>query len=186
MTLFFENPLPIWALGIVGFAIAVIVYFAKKSLGSMLAVAFVVVATAVLLFIERQVITPSEEVEQAVVDIMDAIQANDVPGVVALIDPLATKVRSDAETLMPQVKVKATGNSSLRVELDESASPPKATSFFRGKIDGVHSKTGARAFYFDQVEVDWQKSGDKWLVVDYRAEFRGKPISAAEGIRGVR
>lgn len=186
MTLFLENPLPIWALGIVGFAIAVIIYFAKKSLGSMLAVVFVVAATAILLFIEGQVITPSEEVEQAVVDIMAAIKANDVPGVVAMINPSATKVRSDAETLMPQVKVNATGNSSLRVELDESASPAKATSFFRGKIDGVHARTGTRAFYFDKVEVDWQKSGDKWLVVDYRAEFRGKPISAAEGVRAIR
>jgi hypothetical protein len=186
MNLFFENPLPIWGLGAVALAIAATVYFAKKSGRSLGGVVAVIVATALLLYIERQVITPSEEVELAVVEIMDAIQANDVPGVVALIDPSATKVRTDAETLMPQVKVNATGNSSLRVELDESASPAKATSFFRGKIDGVHSRTGARAIYFDQVEVDWQKSGDKWLVVDYRAKFRRKPINASDGIRAIR
>jgi hypothetical protein len=186
MTLFLENPLPVWGLGAVALAIAAIIYFANKSGRSLGGVVAVIVATAVLLYIERQVITPSEEVEQAVVEIMDAIQANDVPGVLALIDPSATKVRTDAETVMPQMRVNSTGNSSLRVELDESASPAKATSFFRGKIDGVHSRTGARAFYFDQVEVDWQKNGDKWLVVDYRAKFRGKPISAAEGIRAVR
>jgi hypothetical protein len=186
MTLFFENPLPIWGLGAVALAIAAAVYFAKKTGGSLLGLAVAIVATAVLLFIERQVITPSEEVEQAVVDIMDAIQANDMPGVVGMIDPSAMKVRSDAETVMPQMRVNSTGNSSLRVELDESASPAKATSFFRGKIDGVHGKTGARAFYFDQVEVDWQKAGDKWLVTDYRAFFRGKPISAAEGVRAIK
>jgi hypothetical protein len=41
-------------------------------------------------------------------------------------------------------------------------------------------------FYFDQVEIDWQKSGDKWLVTDYRAQFRGKPIGATEGLRMAR
>ncbi len=186
MTLFLENPLPIWALGAVCLAISVIVFFAKRSLGSILGMLGVVAVTLLLVFVERIVITPSEEVEQSVTDLLSAIEANDLPGVLGRIDPTAKHVQTDAETLMPQVKVKATGSTAVRVEVDESANPPRATAHFRGRIDGTHSRTGARIFFFDQVEIDWQKSGDSWLIVDYRVMFRGKPIKAVDSFQGGR
>jgi hypothetical protein len=186
MTLLFENPLPIWALGAVCLAIAVIVFLAKRSLGSVLGIVGVIVVTALLLLLESIVITPSEEVEQSLNNLMAAIEANNVAAVAAFIAPNATAIRNEAETLMPQVKVRETGAASIRVEVDDSASPPTATSFFRGRIDGTHARTGVRVFYFDQVEIDWQKSGDNWLVIDYRAQFRGKPITASDGLRAAR
>jgi hypothetical protein len=186
MNLFLENPLPIWSLGAVCFAIAVIVFLAKRSLGSMLGIVGVIALTALLLLVESVVVTPSEEVEQSLTQLMAAIEANDIPAVVAKIDPRATAIRKEAETLMPQVKVRETGAASVRVEVDESASPLKATSSFRGRIDGIHARTGARIFFFDQVEIDWQKSGNGWQITDYRAQFRGKPITAAEGLRAAR
>jgi hypothetical protein len=87
---------------------------------------------------------------------------------------------------MPQVKIRETGSTSVRVEIDQTADPPAATSYFRGRIDGTHARTGARVFYFDQVEIDWQKPGDAWQITDYRAKFRGKPITASEGFRAAR
>jgi hypothetical protein len=186
MTLLLENPVPIWALGAVCFAIAVIAFLAKRSLASILGVVGVVVVTALLLFTESVVVTPSEEVEQSLTDIMSAIEANDVASVVATIDPNAKAIRNEAETLMPQIKVRETSATAVRVEVDETASPHKATSFFRGRIDGTHARTGARVFYFDQVEIDWEKSGDTWRVINYRAQFRGKPIGATEGFRAIR
>jgi hypothetical protein len=184
MNLLLENPLPIWALGAVCLAIAVIVFLAKRSLGSMLAIVGVIAVTLLLVFIERLVVTPGEEVEAALATLMAAIEADDLPGVLAAIEPAAQAIRTEAETLMPQVKVKETGTTSVRVEVDESAL--KATSFFRGRIDGTYARTGVRVFYFDQVEIDWQKSGDIWLVVEYRAKFRGKPITASDGLRAAR
>ncbi|MDZ4656164.1 MAG: hypothetical protein SH868_01160 [Bythopirellula sp.] len=186
MNLLLENPLPIWSLGAVCFAVSVIVFFAKRSLGSMLAMVGVVAVTLLLVFVERIVITPSEEVEQALTTLMSAIEANNLPAVLAELDPTALHVRSDAETLMPQLKIKETGSTAVRVEVDESAKPLRATVHFRGRIDGTHARSGARVFYFDQVEIDWQKSGDRWLVVDYRAKFRGKPVKAADGFRATR
>ena len=82
-------------------------------------------------------------------------------------------------------KIKETGSTSVRVELDDS-NPLKATAFFRGRIDGTHARTGVRVFYFDQVEIDWQQAGNRWLVIDYRAKFRGKPITASDGLREAR
>jgi hypothetical protein len=43
-----------------------------------------------------------------------------------------------------------------------------------------------RLFYFDQVELDWHKPAGEWLITDYRASFRGKPVKASEGLRGIR
>lgn len=186
MTLLLENPLPIWSLGAVCLAIAVTVFLAKRSLASVLGVAGVIVVTALLLLLESIVITPSEEVEQSLTNLMASIEANDVDAVAAMIDPSARAIRTEAETLMPQVKVRETGAASVRVEVDEATSPSKAIVFLRGRIDGTHSRTGARVFYFDQVEIDWQKSGDNWLVTGYRAQFRGKPITASDGLRSAR
>lgn len=186
MTVFLENPLPIWSVGAVCFAISVIVFFAKRSLGSIIGMVGVIAVTLLLLFIERVVVTPSEQVEQSLTSLMDAIQANDLPAVISMIDPSAQHVRGDAETLMPQVKVKETGSTSVRVEVVESANPPKATAFFRGRIDGTHAKSGVRIFYFDNVEIDWQQVGDQWLIVEYRVKHRGKPIKPVEGFRTIR
>lgn len=186
MTLFLENPLPIWSLGAVCFAISLIVFFAKRSFGSIIGVVAVIAVTLLLVFVERAVITPSEQVEQSLVSLMDAIQANDLPAILVMIDSSAQLVRSDAETLMPQVKVKETGSTSVRVEVDESANSLRATAFFRGRIDGTHAKSGVRIFYFDNVEIDWQRVGDQWLIVDYRVKFRGKPINPVEGFRRIR
>lgn len=182
MTLFLENPLPIWSLGAVCLAIAVIVFLSKRSLGAVLGVVGVIAVTLLLLFVERVIITPSEEVEESLTALMAAIEANDLPGVVGAIDPAAKAIRTEAETLMPQVKIKETGMASVQVELDDS-NPLEATAFFRGRIDGTHARTGVRVFYFDQVEIDWRKAGDTWRVIDYRAKFRGKPINATEGFR---
>jgi hypothetical protein len=146
----------------------------------------VIAATLLMLFVERMVVTPSEELEESLTTLMAALKANDLPGVLAQIDPSAASVRGDAETLMPQVNVKDTGFSAVRVEVAESSTPPRATVFFRGRIDGMHAHSGARLFFFDKVEIEWQKRGDQWLVTDYRAEFRGKPVKASEGLRGIR
>lgn len=186
MNLLLENPLPIWSLGAVCFAVSVIAFLAKRSLGSILGMVSIIALTLLLVFVERIVITPSEEVEQALTTLMSAIEANDLPVVLARIDPAAQHVRTDAETLMPQMKVKETGSTAVRVEVNESANPPRATVHFRGRIDGTHTRSGARIFYFDQVEIDWQKSGDQWRVLDYRAKFRGKPVKAADGFRATR
>jgi hypothetical protein len=186
VNLLFENPLPIWALGAVCLAISVIVFFAKRSLGSILGMVGVIAATLLLVFVERSVVTPSEEVEQAVTDLLSAIEANDLPGVLAQIGPTASHVRTDAETLMPQVNMKDTGSTGVRVEVDQSANPARAIAHFRGRIDGTHSRSGARLFFFDQVEIDWQKTGAMWQITDYRVMYRGKPVNPVNSFKGGR
>lgn len=186
MALLLENPLPIWALGVVCLAVSLIVFFAKRSLGSVLTVVGVVAVTLLLVSVEQVVITPSEEIEQSLADVLEAIKSNDLPQVLTMIDPNAQRVRADAETLMPQVTVKETGSTSVRVEIDESANPPQGTSYFRGRVDGTHRRNGIRVFFFDQVEIDWQRNGDAWQIVDYRVMHRGQPVKATDAFRTAR
>jgi len=186
MNLLLENPLPIWATGAVLTALCLVFVFARRSLASILALVAVIALTLVLVLAERMVVTDREQVEATLLQLTEAIEANDLIAVLALMDPNAIKVRTDAEKLMPQVKVRDAGTTTVRVELDETSVPPQATSFFRGRVDGVHSRSGARLFFFDQVEINWQKSGDRWLIIDYRVYQRGQPIDAVKSVRGNR
>ena len=186
MNVLLENPLPIWAFGAVCLAVSLVIVLTRRSLGSILGVAAVIAGTLLLVFLERWVVTPSEEVEEALTTLMASIEANDLPAVLATIDPSAQEIRAEAERIMPQVAIRETAAASVRIEVVDGSSPLQAISYFRGRFDGTHARSGGRIFYFDKVEIDWQHSDGQWLIVDYRAEFRGKPIRATEGFRMAR
>jgi hypothetical protein len=186
LTTLLENPVPIYAVGAVLATLCGLVFLARRNLPSLFAFVGVVAVTLLLVVVERLVVTDREQVESAVVELMLAIERNDLPAVLATIDPAATEIRSDAETLMSQVRVDDTGASSLRVEVDTATSTPTAVAKFRGKIDAIHKRSGQRAFYFDKVHLYWTKRDDKWLVSDYQAHVKGVPINAVDGLPKVR
>lgn len=181
LTTLLENPVPIYAVGAVLATLCGLAFLARRNLPSLFAFAGVVGATLLLVLVERLVVTDREEVEAAVVELMKAIEENDLPTVVATIDPAATEVRSDAERLMPLVKVEDTGATSLRVEVDTSTESLTAVAKFRGKIDGIHKSSGQRVFYFEEVYLFWGKREGQWLVVDYQAHTGDMPIDAVDG-----
>ena len=186
MTLLLENPLPIWSAGAVLTAICLVLVFARRSLSSVVALIAVIAITLALAFVESLVITEREQVEESLDQLIDALEANDLAAVLAVVDPSANVVRSDAEALMSQVNIADAGATGIRIELDDSAKPPRAMALFRGRIDGVHTRTGARVFFFDQVEIDWQKSGERWLILNYRVFQRGEAIDAVRSVHGNR
>jgi len=184
MTLLLENPLPIWAAGAVLATLCLVVLMSRRTVGSLLALAGVVLVTILLAWLEAVVITEKEQVEVAVTEILAAIQKNDLQAVLDCIDPAAEAVRSDAERLMPMVNVRNTGSSSLQINLDDAESKPlHATASLRARIEGTHQRSGQRVFYFDEVMIDWIKRDEDWLVEDYQAKWRGRTISAVTSMR---
>lgn len=183
MSVVLENPVPIYAVGAVLSTLCGLAFLARRNLPSLLALVGVVGATLLLVLVERIVVTPREEVEEAVANLLYAIEANDLPTVVAAIDPAATGIRSDAETLMPMVNVTDTGATSLRVDIDTTDKPPRAVAMFRGKVDGIHKGSGQRVFYFEEVRLSWVERDGRWLVEDYRVHTDGMPIDAVDGLR---
>jgi hypothetical protein len=184
LTTLLENPVPIYAVGAVLATLCGLIFLARRNVPSLLGFVGVAAATILLVLVERLVVTDREQVETAVVELMLAIEQNDLSKVVATIDPAASQIRDDAQTLMPQVLVKDTGASSLSVEVDTEAQTPTAVAKFRGKIDGIHKPTGQRAFYFEEVHLYWVKQDDRWLVSDYRVHTKGMPINAVDGLKG--
>lgn len=166
-----ENAAPIWAAGAVLLTMAGIVYAYTRSPKALAAVGGVVALTAAALVTERLVITPREAVQGQLARLMDAIEANDLPAVLALVSPTATDVRSDAETLMPMLEVERAGPaSSIEVTLPVGEEPTTASAEMNALIQVRHKESGMTGGYFDPVTVHFAREGGRWLVTGYTAD----------------
>jgi hypothetical protein len=187
MTFFMENGLAIAVIGGLATTLTLVFFMARRTGGSLSALAAVVAATIVLLAIERFVQTDQEQVVSAVHNIYAAVDQNDVEGVLALIDatPSEAQLRDQVKALMPMVKVESAGSGrNVEVTLNESATPMTATTSSRAFLNGTHVQTGHPFPYVNQrVDMQWVKNGDQWLLKGYTAYFDGKPIDAVNSAR---
>ncbi|MBA4105139.1 MAG: hypothetical protein C0485_05220 [Pirellula sp.] len=185
MSFFMENGLAIAVIGGLAITLTLVFFMARRTGGSLSALAAAVAATIVLLTIEWFVQTDREQVASAVHGIYAAVDQNDVNGVLALIDPSTTQIRADVQALMPMVKVENAGSGrNVEVMLNESATPMTATTTSRAFLNGTHVQTGHPVPYINQrVDMEWVKSGDQWLLKGYTAYFDGKPIDAVNSAR---
>jgi hypothetical protein len=186
LTFFLENPIPIYFVGTVLVVITGLTFLVRRTLRSLVWLVGVVLATLLLLAIERWVVTEREQIEANLGTLLESLEANDMPGVLAMIDPDAEEVRSDVETMMPEVTVKDTGATMLHIELGNSQDRPTATAQFLGRVDGVHKKSGQRVFYLDEVQLQWRHRDDRWVVENYEAMWQGRPINAVKSMRANR
>lgn len=185
MTFFMENGLEIAVIGGLAITLTLVFFMARRTGGSLSALAAAVAATIVLLAFERFVQTDREKVASAVHNIYSAVDQNDVDGVLALIWLGAEGIRTDVKALMPMVKVESAGSGrNIEVTLNESADPMTATTSSRAFLNGTHIQTGHPVPYVNQrVDMEWIKIGDQWLLNGYTAYFDGKPIDAVNSAR---
>jgi hypothetical protein len=185
MSFFIENGLAIAVIGGLATTLALVFFMARRTGGSLGGLAAAVGATLVLLAIEWFVQSDREQIESAAERVYGAVEANDVNDVLAVIDPAATTMRSDVQTLMPLMKVeKARTLGTMKITIDDTTNPPTAVSSSKAYLDGVHGKSGARVAYFNQqVDLKWVKRGDQWLLDGYTPYYEGKPIDAVNSAR---
>lgn len=186
MAFLFENPVPIYALGALLVTFCGLVFLSRRNVPALLGLVGSILLTLILVVVEQVVVTDGEQIESTTAALMAALEENDMPGVLAHISPSATQVRADTENLMPLVRVSDTGVGSMNVEVDTSVEPPQASSEFQAKVDGIHTRSGIRLFYFDRVLVNWVKKEGRWLLTDYTPLYDGRPISAVDSVRGNR
>lgn len=186
MNVVFENPVAILAIGAVFLTLTGLAFLARRNLVSLSLFMAAMVLTVLLLILEAVIVTPREQVEQSLAEVMQTLENNDVPGVLAKISPASAAFRSDVEAMMPSADIQDTAATSITVEILSPDEPMRATSTFRGKVDGIHRTSGARLFYFDQVEVDWVKQEDRWLMESYRVYWEGQAIDPVSSMRGNR
>lgn len=165
MNYLFESPVPYFAAGAIGLTIAVMVYLSAGTRGSQIAIGVVVLATLAGLLVERFVETPREEVADTLQRLLDAVESNDVPGVLSYLSPQAGDVRSDAETLMPRLDIeRANSAGEVVVTLDDEDDPQRATVKFKGVIIATDISSGIRGGYNDGVTVTMERTDGRWLV----------------------
>ena len=188
MNVLTENGLAIAIIGGVACTAALVFFLARRTGGSLAVLAGVLAATCLLLLVERVIETDREQVATAVANVYNAVKANDVAGVLARVDPAATTIRSDIQTLMPMIKVeKANTIGTVEIEVDANSTPPTAVSTSNAFLDGVHGSSGMRVAYFNQrVDLKWVKQGDQWLLDGYTAYYEGQPIDAVGSARSNR
>ena len=167
MSLLLESPVAVAAIGLLLVAIAVIPYLqfrTNMSFGWLVASILIAIG---MFATERLWLTPAEQVRGVISQIFVAIKADDLPGVLALIDPAATEMRSDAETLMPMFQVESAGEGGeVRIEL---LGDDAATAHFKPLIKVQHRKSGTMGAYFDHLQMDFVRRGDRWLATGYQA-----------------
>lgn len=184
MNTLLENPLPIAAVGAMLATLFGLIFLSRRSLLSLVGLGAVVLFTSLLLITEQLIVTPREEIEAAIGGMLDAIEANDVTAAVAFVDPQATELRRDVETLMPTVDVDDCGATAIQIDVDKSASPMTATANFKGRLRGVHRSSGMTVGYFDQVDFAFVYRDDRWTLADFTAYWKGKPLDAVGSLRG--
>jgi len=165
-----ENSLPIWMLGAIAFTMAVIVYFQTRSRGAFFGVFGVIAVTALLLLVNRLMETPREAVERSLYELAATVEANDVAGTLKFVAPSASAgLRSDVETLMPTVRIeRARVIGTPQIELNETQD--KATVQCRGIIIAVRRQDGMKGGDDDRLELNWVRSGDRWLLENYASQ----------------
>ena len=100
-----ENPLPILAIGGLTLAILIGGLFKTGNATLLWAIAATVVLTGLLVFAERAIVTPAEEVENAIFALAEDIKANDPQAVIARLSDSATQLKQDAKATLKRVTV---------------------------------------------------------------------------------
>jgi len=168
MNVLADNAIVIWLGGAVLFAMAGIAYWQLRTFAALLAMLAVVFLTGALLVVEHVIETPREAVERTLNELVDAIEANDLPGVLSHIAPTANDVRADAEALMPLVVVKkANIVDTPKITVDAEAQPPTATVKCQGFVELTIRQNGMHGAYLDHVTIDFIAEGDRWLIDRY-------------------
>ncbi|MEM6654975.1 MAG: hypothetical protein AAF596_04155 [Planctomycetota bacterium] len=168
MTLLLENPVPGAVAGAVLITLAGIVYSSLRTTGSLVALAVAIALCGLAVGVEWLVETPREQAERALYGLLDDVEANDLPGVLARLAPTAGGVRADAERLMPEFEVdKANCLGSMEVSIDEASSPPRAEVSCRVFVSARHRRTAAKGGDMTDVTFSFVRIGGAWLLDDY-------------------
>ncbi|MGE0537821.1 MAG: hypothetical protein AB7O68_22845 [Pirellulales bacterium] len=168
MSTFVENPVFWIAITLLVEAILAIV-LVRTGRGAILAVMLgVLLLGAAGLLLEQMVITEREEVEAAFDDIADALERNDLPGVLARLAPEAASLRTEASSRMPRVEIDEARIRDLKVTFNHRANPPTARADFKAIVEARDTKGEVPYEHFiRQFSVGLRRDGDRWLLTDY-------------------
>jgi hypothetical protein len=168
MSRFAESPVPYLLLGLVAESILLIAYLQTRRVLFVVLMAITALLTVAGIFIERAWVTDREALEQAVYGLAEAIEADDVQGVLGFISPQAREARADAKREMGQYEIElARVVSPLEIEFFEHTSPPTARVAFRAIVRVQDGRSGVTMPASLEFILTFTKEGDRWLLLGY-------------------
>ncbi len=143
-------------------------WYARPRKAPLIGVLAALAACVAVWLVERQVVTPAEEVERDVMGMVDACQRGNIEETVAFISPQAVGWRAAVAAAMALVDVQDDVRvTDMRVQV--RAGGTMAVSRFRAnatvRTSGPIEYTGRHP---SRWELTWQKVGDQWKVIEIR------------------
>jgi hypothetical protein len=133
-----------------------------------IAMAGVLVAAVAFVVIERLVVTDKEEIENSLEMVAGALEAHDVPGVLATLAPEFPR-RAEVERVLARFEVsQARVGSDLEVRFNPLTNPPSATAYFTGHLEGKDLR-GQLPYehLIRKFKIVFRRDGDRWVIADY-------------------
>lgn len=170
VSIFLEDPTYIIAISILVVCILSVMLVTTGRGVFLYAMIGVLVAGVALVGFERWYVTEKERVEAAVFALCDAVKAEDIPAVRALIAEKTVKdIRSRASSEIQRYQVTQIKINNLKINFDRPTPQPTAevrlVAVVRAGLKGsgdIPPITVPVAFI-----LTYEKSGDKWLLSDY-------------------
>jgi hypothetical protein len=177
MTMFVESPWPTVMLVVVAQVILSLVFLRTGRWWAIVAMAVVLVLAAGMLYLERAIVTDTEQVEDTLHEIAESLEANDAPSVLAQIAPECPR-RAEVEQALDRVTIRsASVGPDLQVRLSPLTTPPSATAYFTGRIEGKDNRGTIPYDHFARkFKVRLERRGDRWLVTGYEDAEPGKRL----------
>src|SRR3954447_23956551 len=168
MTYLVENPWPGLVLAaLIELALGILLVRAGRA-WVIAAMAGVLIAAVALVIIERLVVTDKEEIENSLETVASALEAHDVPRVLATLAPEFPR-RAEVERVLARFEVsQARVGSDLEVRFNPLTNPPSATAYFTGHLEGKDLR-GQLPYehLIRKFKIVFRRDGDRWVIADY-------------------
>ncbi len=170
--------------GVFGLVVAGLMGYTGLQIGQsklMIAALAIAAATIALVVTSFQIDTDREQIQRSMEEIATALRANDYEKVFTYLHPNASEGIYHAKSEIPNYKFSRASISNVReIRINERTDPMTAISDFVA-LFSVSSEKGRQLYDADvnvlrNVKVYWMKSGDRWLIRDYRHSELNSPM----------
>ncbi len=166
----FESSLPLVVASVLCGLIATCIWTRNKTM-PLLAIAIACFLAAIGLWItDRLVVTDREYLQDLFPRLAESAEQQDIPAIVAAVDPELHPLRQEAEQVLKRVKPTRILITHLDVAVESAESPPQATADLVVRVAGNTIEAGTPGDILAEFRVLLHKKDGTWLIRDVEAD----------------
>lgn len=145
------------------------VIFVQTGRGVVLVAVGVVLVLVILGVVgERLIVTERESIEMLFDQAVDALEANDVEAVLALVAPDAGEMHENARRNMARITIREAHFNALKIHINRVTNPHTAHVEFIGRL-AFKDEAGTSPYenFVRRFTIELRKDGDRWLMTGY-------------------